>query len=138
MRSWIGVMLSRPESLTPLARYTQYNGVFYLAIGLFMFAVPGAMEMVPGVTPFEGQEQGLVRLIGFTMAIIGWFYVFGGRTNADSFGLATVGDRLLVPFFLVPLGLTGAVDGMLVYPFAVLDPALGIGAWLIWRRQSKV
>ena len=54
MRSWIGVMLSRPESLTPLARYTQYNGVFYLAIGLFMFAVPGAMEMVPGVTPFEG------------------------------------------------------------------------------------
>ncbi len=137
MTSWIRVMLSRPETLTPLARYTQYNGLFYVAVGLLMFIIPGAMEMVPGVTPFEGQEEGLVRTVGFAVAVIGWFYIFGGRTNADSFGLSTVGDRLLVPFLLVPLGLTGAVDGMLVYPFAVLDPVLGVGALLIWRHQSK-
>jgi len=129
-------MFSRPETLTPLARYTQYNGFFYLIVGLSMFAMPGMLEMLPGVTPFEGQEQGIVRIVGFSIAIIGWFYVFGARTNVESFGLATVGDRLLVPFFLVPLGLTGTVDGMLAYPMAILDPILGIGALLIWQRQQ--
>jgi hypothetical protein len=61
---------------------------------------------------------GLVRVIGFAVAIIGWFCVFGARTNVDSFSLATVGDRLLVPFFLVPHGLTGEVDGLLIVRIA--------------------
>jgi hypothetical protein len=128
-------MFSRPQRLTPLARYTQANGFLYLVIGFAIFAAPGVMEMLPSMGPFEGEEEGLVRVIGFAVAVIGWFYVFGARTNVDSFGLATAGDRLLVPFFLVPLGLTGQVDGLLVYTFSVVDPLLGLGALLLWRRQ---
>jgi len=59
----------------------------------------------------------------------------GGRTRADSFGLSTVVDRLLVPVVLVPLWLLGTAPPGIVLPFAILDPLLGIGAYLIWRRE---
>ena len=133
MPKWIQVMLSTPDRpLSPLARYTQANGFLYLALGLSIYAWPGALGLL-GAGPLEGQEPALFRIIGFAIAIIGWFYVFGGRTNRDSFGLATFLDRILVPLFVV---LTGQVDPMLVLPVAILDPILGIGAFVIWKRQS--
>ena len=50
-------------------------------------------------------------------------------------GSPTVVDRALVPLFLIPLAVTGAVDPHLALPFAVLDPLLAFGAFLLWRRQ---
>lgn len=136
MPQWIEVMWSKPkEPLTPLARYTQANGVLYLALGLTIYAWPGMTGLV-GAGPLEGQEPALFKVIGMAIAIIGWFYVMGARTNRDSFGLATFADRILVPFFLLPLVLAGDVDPMLVLPVAILDPILGIGAFAIWKRQS--
>ena len=137
MPQWIQVMLSTPDRpLSPLARYPQLNGFLYLALGFFIYAWPGAMGPL-GAGPLEGQEPALFRLIGFAIAIIGWLYVFGGRTNRDSFGLATFMDRILVPLFIVPLVVAGQVDPMLVLPVAILDPILGIGAFVIWKRQSS-
>jgi hypothetical protein len=41
MPRWIEVMLSKSdEPLTPLARYTQVNGLLYLAFGLLIYAWP--------------------------------------------------------------------------------------------------
>ena len=137
MPRWIQVMLSTPdEPLTPLARYTQANGVLYLSLGFSIYAWPEALSFL-GADPLEGQEAGLCRMLGFAIAIIGWFYVMGARTNRDSFGLATFADRMLVPVFAVPLVVTGQVDPMIVLPIAILDPILGIGAFLIWKRQSN-
>jgi hypothetical protein len=59
----------------------------------------------------------------------------GGRTGAASFGLATVADRALVPVFLLPLLALGEAPASLVLPFAILDPALALGAFLIWRAE---
>ncbi|MFO0581670.1 MAG: hypothetical protein U0229_05325 [Anaeromyxobacter sp.] len=126
---------SSPRS-TPLSRYVGWNGLLYLAFGLQLYFWPGAAQVLTGAPPFQAGEAGLVRLAGFSLAVIGWFYVMGARTRADSFGLATVVDRLLVPFFLGPLAATGAVDVHLVGPFLVLDPVLGIGAWIVWRRSA--
>lgn len=128
-------LLAAPPQ-TPLSRYTTWNGVLYLGLGLSLFAWPGAAQALFFAEPFEAGEEGMVRVIGFSVMVIGWFYVMGGRTAATSFGLATVADRFVVPFFLLPLALTGAVDPHLVVPFAVLDPALAVGAFLIWRRQG--
>lgn len=137
MPTWIQVLLSKSdEPLTPLARYTQANGLFYIAVGLAFYAVPGVTSL-GGASELAGQEAGLLRIVGMAVAIIGWFYVIGARTNKDSFGLATFADRMAVPLFLVPLALTGAVDPMLVIPFAVLDPLLGIGAFVLWSRQPR-
>lgn len=136
MPRWIEVMLSTPnEPPTRLARYTQVNGLIYLALGLTLYAWPGLLNVL-GADPLQGQEPGLCRTIGLAIAIIGWFYVMGARTNRDSFGLATFADRILVPFFLLPLAFADQVDPMIVLPFAILDPILGIGAFVIWKRQS--
>src|SRR5262245_7844740 len=121
---------------TPLSRYTTANGMFYIAVGATMLAWPGVLQTLMMAAPFAAGEAGLIRVVGFTVAIIGYFYVFGGRTGADSFGLATVVDRLLVPAALLPLGLSGAVDPHLVVPFAILDPVLGVGAFIVWRRSA--
>ena len=127
---------SSPRS-TPLSRFTTWNGGLYLAFGLLLYAWPGVAQVLLGLPPFQGGEPGLLRVAGFSLAVIGWFYVMGARTGADSFGLATVADRVLVPFFLGPLALSGAVDPRLVMGFIVLDPVLGIAAYLVWRRQSR-
>ena len=133
--TFLQALLARPAHLTPLSRYTIANGAFYLAFGLTLYAWPQAANLL-GAAPYAADQDGLVRLVGFCVALIGWFYVFGGRGNTDAFGLSTVADRLLVPLFVLPLGLTGAVDLGLVLPLAILDPLLGLGAYAIWRRQQ--
>ncbi len=137
MPRWIQVLFSKPEEpLTPLAKYTMYNGVFYMGLGGFLYAMPTAMGPA-GARAFAGQEEPLYRVLGMVVAIIGWFYFIGGRTNKDSFGLATFADRILVPAFIAPLIFWTDIDPMLVLPVAILDPILGIGAFVIWSRQSK-
>ena len=80
---------------------------------------------------------GLGNLLGMTVMFIGWFYVMGGRTGAESFALATVVDRLLVPFFIAPFLLAGDVPVMAVAAFGVIDPLLAVGALIIWRRTKE-
>jgi hypothetical protein len=121
--------------LSPLCRYVVANGWFYLVVGLSLLALPTAVTEAAFLAELDGYEPGLVRVLGLTLAVIGWFYVMGGRTGATSFALATVVDRLLVPFVLFPLALTGAVPAAGVLPIAVIDPILALGALAIWHRQ---
>ena len=121
---------------TPLSKYTFANGVLYLGLGASILAWPGQMQLL-GAAPFQGQEEGLVRALGFTMMVIGWLYAMGARTRADSFGLATVVDRVFVPIVFAAFALTGAVDPHLVVPIAVLDPTLALGAYVVWRRSRS-
>ena len=133
MSRFLQALLAAPPA-TPLARYTQANGVLYAVMGLTLFAFP-TIFVTLGADDFEAGEEGLVRALAFVLVVIGWFYVMGGRTAADSFGLATVVDRVLVvPAFLVPLALTDTVDPWIVLPIVILDPLLGLGALAIWQR----
>lgn len=137
--SFFAALAARPtEPLSPLARYTVANGLFYLLLGALLYA--GAGPIVDLIAQLEGtglQEVGLVRVVGMAVGIIGFFYIMGGRTNADSFGLATVADRLLVPFLLLPLWALGELPASLALPFALLDPLLGLGAYAIWARSRR-
>ncbi len=107
-----------------------------MALGAGLYFVPaGALDLFLDVDHLTGHEEGLLRLIGVTGVVIGWFYLMGGRTGARSFGLATVVDRLLVPVMIMPLYLMGMAPLRLVLPLAVLDPLMGFGAYLIWRSE---
>ena len=133
MPAWIRAMVARPkEPWTPLARYTTVNGVLYVLLGLALYVGPWV-----GWNPQAEVDVGSGQLQGISIAVIGWFYIFGARTNRDSFGLATVADRLALPVLLLPLVLTGAVEWTRVLPLAIIDPILGVGAWWVWASTGR-
>lgn len=124
-------LMARPASLSRPSRYTVINGVIYLGAGALLIVWPGATQTVFMDRTFVGDEAALVRVIGMTVAVIGWLYLFGGRSGGRQMVAASVVDRLtLVPAVLVPLAVAGVFPHLLG-TFAILDPALGIGAWVI-------
>ncbi len=96
----------KPQRSSTASKYTALNGIGYLAIGAILIAWPGAIQTVFREPPFAGHEQALMRVIGLTVVGIGWLYLFGGRSGARQFIVASVIDRLVfVPAVLVPLGI---------------------------------
>jgi hypothetical protein len=119
-----------------LSRYTEFCGLLYFVIGFVLLAVPTVPAGLLGIE-FAGAEEGYIRLAGLSVGLVGYFYWFGGRTGATSFGLSTVVDRLLLPAVLIPMALSGLIEIKIALPFAILDPVLGIGAFLIWKREAR-
>ena len=135
--SLITDLLSRPNVLGSSSKYMVANGIFYLLCGLALLAWPGMIQTIFMDPPFIGHDEALARLVGALLAIIGWLGVFDGRSGGRQFVAATVVDRILfVPAVLVPLAMTGLYPHVL-YTFAVLDPLLGIGAWILLSRGLK-
>jgi len=74
-----------PSSLPKASRFTVWCGFLYLVSGLTLLAWPGAVQTLFLDPPFAGRDEALVRLVGMLLAIVGWFYVFGGRSAARQF-----------------------------------------------------
>jgi hypothetical protein len=128
-------LLAKPASLTPASKYTVLNGVGYLAGGVLLIVWPGVTQALFRDPAFSGQEEALMRVLGLTVVVIGWFYVFGGRSGSRQVVAASIVDRLLfVPLVLVPLALTGVFPHLLL-SFAILDASLALGAWALLRRE---
>ena len=71
-----------------------------------------------------------------TIGVIGWLYLFGGRSGARQFVAASVIDRLVfVPAVLVPLAI-GGVFPHLFLTFALFDASLAIGAWMFLSPRT--
>jgi hypothetical protein len=115
------------------------NGYIYLALGAMFVVWPGSVQTIFMDAPFAGgHESELFRVIGMAVAVIGWLYLFGGRSGARQFGPASVLDRVvLVPAVLVPLAIAGVFPHTLG-AFAFLDPTLGVGAWLLHHRNAAI
>ncbi len=134
--SFFNDLLEKPASLSTASKYAVMNGYIYLAIGALLIVWPGAVQTIFMDAPFVGHESALFRVIGMAVAVIGWLYVFGGRSGARQFGPASVLDRVvLVPGVLVPLAIAGVFPHTLG-AFAILDPALAIGAWVLHNRKT--
>jgi len=74
--------------------------------------------------------------VGLTVVVIGWLYLFGGRSGARQFVPASVVDRLIfVPMVLVPLAIAGVFPHLLL-AFTFLDMSLAIGAWVLFGRMT--
>ena len=132
--SLIKELLEKPATLSATSKYAVLNGVIYLAAGGLMVVWPGATQTLFRDRAFVGDEQGLIRVIGLTFIVIGWLYVFGGRTGGRQFGAASVVDRLVfVPVVLLPIARAGVFPHLLV-AFTILDMTLAVGAWVLLRR----
>jgi hypothetical protein len=129
-------LLEKPNALSTASRYTAMNGILYLGSGALLLAWPGAVQTLFMDPAFVGREEALFRVLGMTLAVIGWFYLFGGRSGARQIVAASVFDRLaLVPAVLAPLAMAGVFPHVFT-TFAIIDPLLGLGAWLLLRRES--
>jgi len=60
------------------------TGLFYLAMGLTICAVPRLIPILFFEPTFTGREEGLFRLVGWIMAVVGWFLWIGGRSGSRS------------------------------------------------------
>jgi len=118
------------------SKYTVANGLFYFASGALLVAWPAEVQILFRDTGFVGHEAALARVIGLTLVVIGWLYVFGGRSGARQVVAATVIDRVVfTPIVLVPLAMEGVFPHVFT-TFAILDPILAIGAWLMLNRKA--
>ena len=126
-----------PKQLAPSSKFTVFNGVLYLSAGGLLIAWPGAVQTLLFGPAFEGREESLIRVLGMAVAIIGWLYVFGGRTGGKQVVAASVLDRIvLVPLVLVPIAMSG-VFPTLLGTLAVLDPLLGLVAWYLLAKENR-
>jgi hypothetical protein len=137
--SFLTTLFASPPA-TPLSRFVMWNGVFYAAFSATFLVWPGAAQTLLFAAPFQAGEAGLARAVGALGLVIGWFYVMGARTRADSFCLATIVDRLVIvlPVFAL-LGATGTVDPHIAYLLVVMDTVLALvtlGVW--WKTRSRV
>ena len=134
--SFINDLLEKPANLSTESKYAVMNGFMYLALGGLLIVWPGAVQTIFMDRPFVGDEGALFRVVGMALAVIGWLYVFGGRSGARQFGPASVLDRVvLVPVVLVPLVIAGVFPHIFA-AVAILDPTLGIVAWVLHNRET--
>jgi hypothetical protein len=129
-------LLDKPARLSVASAYTALNGLMYLGAGTLLVVWPAAVQTLFMEAAFAGREEGLIRTIGLTLVVIGWLYLFGGRSNARQIVAASIVDRIIfVPVVLVPLALTGVFPHLLL-TFAALDPILAVGAWILLDRKA--
>ena len=134
--SLIEDLLERPFDQAITSKYTAMNGLIYLGFGAMVLVWPGMVQTIFRDEAFVGNEAALIRVTGMTVMVIGWLYLFGGLSGGRRIVAASVLDRVvLVPLVLVPLAIAGVFPHFLL-AFAVLDPTLGIGAWLLLRRSD--
>jgi hypothetical protein len=128
-------LLDRSPDLSTASKYTIMNGVLYLGTGVLFIIWPGVVQAVFKDAPFVANEAALFRIVGLLLVVVGWLYLFGGRSGARQAVAASVIDRLLfVPVVLLPLAMAGVFPHLLV-ALAILDPTLAIGAWILLSRN---
>jgi hypothetical protein len=133
--SFLNDLLEKPASLSAASKYTALNGVIYLASGALLIVWPGAVQTLLFDPPFGGHEEGLIRVVGMAVTIIGWLYLFGGRSGGRQFAACTALDRLiLVPAVLIPAVIAGIFPHTFL-AFTLLDVGLAIGV-LFLRSQT--
>ena len=129
----IKALLERPANLCIASRYTVMNGILYFSAGGLLMLWPGAVQTILRDRAFVGDEQGLIRALGMAVVVIGWLYLFGGRSGGRQVVAASVIDRLtIVPLVLLTLGAYGVFPHLFIL-FGLLDVGLGIGAWALLR-----
>jgi hypothetical protein len=132
--SFISDLLERPANPSRASRWTVMNGYVYLSLAALFIVWPGAVQTVFRDQPFVGREEALFRVIGLTIGVIGWLYLFGGRSGGRQIGPASIVDRwTLVPAVAVPVAFSGAFPHAIL-AFVLLDASLALGAWIIWRK----
>ena len=133
----IAALRESPANLSAASKFTSACGLLYLASGALLLLWPAVVQKIFLDPDFVGNEATLMRIIGLTVAVIGWLYIFGGRSGGRQIVAASILDRVvLVPLVLLPVVISGVFPHTLLM-FAVLDPALALVAWRLLAREGS-
>jgi hypothetical protein len=97
----MGDLLERPFDQAITSKYTAMNGLIYLGAGTLVLIWPGMVQTIFRDAAFVGNEAALIRVMGMTVMVIGWLYLFGGlsggtlghRGSFSSFSARVCGSR---------------------------------------------
>jgi hypothetical protein len=113
--SFVNDLVEKTANLSTVSKYSTMNGFIYPGAGLALIVWPGVVQTIFMDGAFVGHEAALFRMVGMTAAVIGWLYLFGGRSGGRAFVAASVIDRLvIVPGVLVPLAISGVFPHVLL------------------------
>ena len=134
--SLISTVLEKPPTLTTASKYTVFNGFVYLGLGAGLILWPGLIQTVFRERAFVGDEQGLMRVIGFAVLLVGYYLWIGGRSGSRQAAAASVIDRwTVVPLVLLPIALSGVFPRFLI-TVVVVDFCLATSTWMILRADA--
>jgi hypothetical protein len=88
-------LLPKPTKLTTSSKYTELNGLIYLVVGVLLVIWPRLVQTLFMERAFVADEQWLIGVIELTVVVIGWLYLFGGRSGGEQVVAASVVDRLI-------------------------------------------
>ena len=135
--SLISLVLEKPPILTTASKYTVFNGVVYVSLGVLLILWPGAIQTVFRERVFIGDEQGLMRVIGLVVLLIGYYLVIGGRSGSRQATAASVIDRMtIVPLVLLPLATSGVFPRFLI-TVVIVDFCLAVTTWMFLRADTS-
>jgi uncharacterized protein YjeT (DUF2065 family) len=124
----IAALKESAPNLSAASKFTSACGLLYVASGVLFLLWPGSVQKLLLDPEFVGNEATLIRILGMTVAVIGMFYFFGGRSGGRQVVAASIlGRLLLVPIVLVPTAASGVFPHTFLL-FAVLDSALALVA----------
>jgi hypothetical protein len=127
-----------PPDLSRASQWTAMNGYIYLSFGALVVIWRSAVQTLFRDEQFAGHEEALFRVIGMTVMVIGWLYLFGGRSGGRQTVVASIVDRwTLVPVVLVPIAVAGLFPHVFL-AFALLDSSLALGAWILRRGSYRL
>ena len=133
-------LLERPFDQAITSKYTAMNGLIYLGFGALVLIWPGMVQTIFRDAAFVGNEAALIRVMGMTVMVIGWLYLFGGLSGGRRIVAASVLDRVvLVPLVLVPLAIAGV---FLIFcwrlRFSTRRSALALGCFSVDRTAPRL
>jgi len=134
--SLISLALETPATLTRASRYTVFNGLIYLGLGVGLIIWPGLIQTFFRERAFVGDEQGLMRVIGLVSLLIGYYLVIGGRSGSRQATAASVIDRwTVVPLVLLPIAMSGVFPRFLI-TVVIVDFCLATSTWMLLRADT--
>jgi hypothetical protein len=129
--SFTSDLLEKPPHLSRASKWTTMNGYIYLSVGALFVVWPGVVQTLFRDNEFAGHEEALFRVLGMTVMVIGWLYLFGGRSGGRQIVPASVLDRwILVPAVGVSVALSGVFPHAIL-TFVLLDASLALGAFIL-------
>lgn len=107
-------------------------GIYMAVTGIVLVISPNTLLGILGL-PLTNEPW--IRLLGFFMIMVGYYYYRTAQSEATGFFRATIHGRTMIGFFLVWLGLTGS--GLILVLFAAGEWIGASATWLALRAPAR-